>query len=194
MKGNDAPSPSRLVCRAPIRRSTGSLSGSPLVVGGSWPVRTRRVGQSDACTDPTKPPEESELVDLALLQAALAVGDIELAGLALQRLGPKTATNPQIRPTLDSFKLIIRRPPGGQADPPILRPRVGRRRTADGEPSLDGFPRSGDAFLLSGTRQVVRRPGSRRRSNRVIPRRSSMMLATCSWCAASQPSRRRCSG
>jgi len=71
-----------------------------------------------------EPPEESELVDLALLQAALAVGHIELAGLELQRLGTKTATNPQIRSTLDSTKLIIRRPPGGHADPPILRPRA----------------------------------------------------------------------
>jgi len=88
-------------------------------------AQTGKLAEARDLLEPIKePPEESELVDLALLQAALAVGDIELAGLELQRLGPKTATNPQIRSTLDSAKLIIRRPPGGHADPPILRPRA----------------------------------------------------------------------
>ncbi|HOY60319.1 MAG TPA: BTAD domain-containing putative transcriptional regulator, partial [Verrucomicrobiota bacterium] len=71
-----------------------------------------------------EPPEESELVDLALLQAALGVGDIELAGLELQRLGPKTATNLQIRSTLDSTKLIIRGPANGLPAPTVARPHA----------------------------------------------------------------------
>jgi len=68
-------------------------------------------------------PGEGDIVDLALLQAALAVGHVELAGRELQRLGPKTATDAMIRATLESTTVGIRPRADGKALPAVVPPR-----------------------------------------------------------------------
>ena len=68
-------------------------------------------------------PEEDEMVDKALLQAALAVGEIELAGRELLRLGPQAETNNLIQSALESLTLFIRNTAGGQKNAPVVRPR-----------------------------------------------------------------------
>ena len=68
-------------------------------------------------------PEEEEMVDLALLRAAVAVGKIELAGRELPRLGPLTEKNERIRGTLRSGFTFARETADGRTNAPVVRPR-----------------------------------------------------------------------
>jgi TPR repeat protein len=67
-------------------------------------------------------PEENEMVDLVLLNAAAAAGEIELAGRALLRLGPQAAESEAIRDTLASAKPVFPAD-DGSSNPPLVRPR-----------------------------------------------------------------------
>jgi thioredoxin-like negative regulator of GroEL/TolB-like protein len=66
-------------------------------------------------------PEEEEMVDLALLQAA--GGKIELAGRELLRLGPLTERNERIRGTLGSGFTFARETANDRTNAPVVRPR-----------------------------------------------------------------------
>lgn len=68
-------------------------------------------------------PEEDEMVEIALLQAALTVGSMELAGRVLQRLGPQVETSESVRHALESFKLAFPETARGRTNAPIVRPR-----------------------------------------------------------------------
>jgi len=68
-------------------------------------------------------PEEDEVVDVALLGAALLTVQFELAGRELARLGPKAGESDFIRDTLNSFRLF-RREHGDSAMKPVLRPQI----------------------------------------------------------------------
>ena len=68
-------------------------------------------------------PEEDETVDIALLEAALATGRIELVGRELTRLGPQATTNDNIQNIFASAKVFKRESNDGSSNAPIARPR-----------------------------------------------------------------------
>jgi TPR repeat protein len=80
-------------------------------------------GASDLLEAVEDLPEEDELVDLALLQVASAVGEMELAGRELLRLGPQAETNDLIRKTLESAGPFNVRVGGGTTNARVVRPR-----------------------------------------------------------------------
>jgi tetratricopeptide (TPR) repeat protein len=69
-------------------------------------------------------PEENEIVDAVLLQTAFAVGELELAGRELLRLGPQAAESERIRDMLGSVKFFNRGDDSSHSNAPVVRPRI----------------------------------------------------------------------
>lgn len=69
-------------------------------------------------------PDDDQMADLALIQAALSVGEVRLAGRELLRLGSKTAQNEAISNTLASATFSFRGTNASHSDELVRRPRA----------------------------------------------------------------------